>query len=264
MCRYFQKINNVANGIKYNLSVEVRSMSSRCHRCSGLNNFTLIELLVVIAIIAILAALLLPALGRARQVAYGISCASNLKQIGLAEANYIDDNKGILMSSKSDFVRSVWEYTGKGKSNGLFRCACDKKPMEYRLWDGAVLLASFDLSIGRNWQSPRLSQRHKVDYVVVSQVKWPSHLLLWADSGAYEWGTKGSSWHYVQSSVTSNLPVSAIRHGGGSNVLFFDGHVKQMRFHDITSTGPGFENYENERHWMVDASYNDHTGYMRP
>jgi len=56
--------------------------------------FTLVELLVVIAIIAVLATIIIPSLGRARQIALRTTCQTRLKQIGRAAKNYYLANDG--------------------------------------------------------------------------------------------------------------------------------------------------------------------------
>ena len=72
--------------------------------------FTLIELLVVISIIALLLAILLPALGRAKEQAQKTRCLANLKQIGLAMHLYASDYNYLL--PRAELRPGVAIYTG--------------------------------------------------------------------------------------------------------------------------------------------------------
>ncbi len=93
-------------------------------RMNPRHGFTLVELLVVVAIIGILIALLLPAIGAARETARRLQCTNNLKQIGLAVVNY-ENTFGVFPPGRMlpDWVKngvaqkSYTAYTGVDQTN---------------------------------------------------------------------------------------------------------------------------------------------------
>lgn len=83
------------------------------------SGFSLIELLVVLSIISLLIAILLPALGKAREVAQQTVCGSNTRQITVAQNFYAVDYDGFFAPTES-YTRShmVW---GRWTSAGVFK-----------------------------------------------------------------------------------------------------------------------------------------------
>lgn len=191
---------------------------------------------MVIAIISILAAILFPVFGRARENARSTSCASNLKQIGLAFIQYTQDNHetypiagGTITwnppSGGLSWMQAIHPYT---KSEQLYKCPSDTfskdgKDSKYSYFMSAraaylnankTAAATKEVSI----QIPSL-------FVTGGDADSSIFQIDDADKDDYSNNLMGSS---LNGTPTPTEPYDSKRHLGGQNILFADGHVKKM------------------------------------
>jgi prepilin-type N-terminal cleavage/methylation domain-containing protein/prepilin-type processing-associated H-X9-DG protein len=106
-------------------------MRNRSIRIRSQRGFTLIELLVVIAIIAVLIALLLPAVQSAREAARRSQCINNMKQLGLALANYESATGAYPASygSAADNTGDNWETWGSWSPQSMMLPYLEQTPL---------------------------------------------------------------------------------------------------------------------------------------
>jgi len=198
-------------------------------RKTSAKGFTLIELLVVIAIIAILASILFPVFARAREKARQATCASDLKQIGLAAHMYAQDYDGVLF-----WIRNP-ENPGAGP----------------RWWEATEALApyvsgsstpkiAFDgCPSNQNQYGDYFANGHIIGYSTnapakcIDEIQYPSQKIIIAEAHTSWWSDV--FWYYNLDSTTHASNWLETPHNGGLNLLWADGHVSWKRRESLSA-----------------------------
>jgi prepilin-type N-terminal cleavage/methylation domain-containing protein/prepilin-type processing-associated H-X9-DG protein len=200
--------------------------------------FTLIELLVVIAIISILAAILFPVFASAREKARQTTCLSNQNQIGLALLQYEQDYDDHIVPFDAGDSAFSWSY------QYLYNQVLDTYIKDSNVWtcpDGAVTGSGANAtlrSIVMN-NNVAVTISPTASSLTLAGIDEPANLIVVTDGQPMPLNSNFSATAYGYYACYAALEIAAgtapsgpespsVRHSGGSNYTFADGHVKWM------------------------------------
>jgi len=207
--------------------------------------FSLTEMLVVVATVAALTAIITPALSRAKRQGRGLICRSNLRQLAIAAAVYIENNDGryppayntLLEDDRAVF--EAWDFTTtKDYATGRVRV------VPGTLWEGQTIekihqCPSFHGS--HNWLAdPYTGYNYNTSYIGhgsgetiqtparAIDVVQPAHCALFGDGGYAAGANKfmRAPWPSDGDQFFGRAAgTQAYRHLGRTNVAYADGHT---------------------------------------